>query len=280
MVIESGSKNRLSPELKAAHCSFSHAWNFDDLDKSQDEQDRELRNAMRHMVTVQYTISGEEIGGIPKDKKLPNKLSLAWFQKAGLLQPIVLRFHGNVNEAIDFAWPEEIAQSVTHDPNTKDFWLELNADLEKRVPHVDLGRFFSSYDPDHNPGADGWRGRGKYYQVRQTFNENERNKYAGLALEDFVRGSFRPTDDAEFEELVLNTRDLIEIKLKKPYRYLKPTEEKISKPEFWEQLTKDLEDLEGKPTFEQFLMYFNPGVVDYKGLYSPNGKVQEHFARN
>jgi hypothetical protein len=55
----------------------------------------------------------KEYGGYKPGPELYDNLNLKWFQTVGLLKPLMVRFKGNVRDAVDFAYPDGFAEDET-----------------------------------------------------------------------------------------------------------------------------------------------------------------------
>ena len=87
------------------------------------ESEAQLRAAIRHVVWVKHEIDGTIYGGLKYDESLSQKLSISFFQKAGLLKPLVVRFSGHIDEMINFAFREDVVEPINNNGDCKHHWL-------------------------------------------------------------------------------------------------------------------------------------------------------------
>jgi len=90
--------------LTSRQCNLTHRWHFQQNGQN-GNPDFELKKAIFHMVINEHEIDGETYGGLEIDNTIDKKLSGAWFQKVGLLQPLTIKFRGNIKAMVDYAFP-------------------------------------------------------------------------------------------------------------------------------------------------------------------------------
>lgn len=270
-------------ELEARRCPFKHEWNFNQPTVKPALLEGQLRGAIRHMVVFKHEIDGEEYGGLKPDAQLAQKLSIRLFQKAGLTEPVVLRFQGDIAKVVEFGWPEGFPV-ILPSPDTKDFWQALEKDLEA----IDMDRakmtirkFLLYFDPEKNKEGHESGNRGKYALQWQShfLRRDEQAVAKGSNFGDFLRRDFiPPEDDPEFGETVSKVRDLIDVKLHKPYGSGREVPTRLADATFWGDFAKDVSLLEEDLSFQQFSRHFNPQKPSETSLYYADGKYRDIYA--
>ncbi len=262
------------------HCDLLHMWNFEVDGRNQQEIDEELQEAIRHVVTYTHTINGAEYGGYLPDETLEEKLNLAWFQKVGLLKPVALQFKGEIADVVRFAWPEgfhqeeqERVQAFRLRPDTIEFWQELKKDLEgiQTPKNMALSTFMMYYDP--RTKRQSYLEGGKYIYLYGLFFQDTLAEESIHNPVDYLSSRFNPPrDNQEFIDLVKETRELAEIKLRKPYGSVMDIQERLADPSFLEEFVIDLNEYTEDFTFANFMQ----GWLNYT---TPNGDIIRWSAR-
>lgn len=278
-----------------SHCSFDHDWSFSG-NGSRGKYDVELKQAIRHMVSTKHTIAYQNYGGLPLDENLPGRLSISWFKRVGLLKPLALRFKGDINQALEFAFPEglkTIDEADVSSPtyirdkrrgklsedlppvNSTEFWRELKADLESLDgAGMTMRRFITSWHPTKNPNA--WSyAQGKYKHLRYLYGNNQSGQLEIAPGIDLLTEGFKPpANQPEFVTLVREARELIEEKLELP-RSKEDVEKKLQDKEFWKEFEKNIEGFSEESSFLQFLQAYVSPEYTVKGLTRRDAKYRD-----
>ncbi len=104
-------------------CHFPHQWGFSLKRGSLRAHERDLREAIRHAVEVKHETDGKVYGGYDYDETLPQKLTFRFFQKAGLLKPLIVFFSGRIDQAVSFTFVDKASVASNGNEDCKHHWL-------------------------------------------------------------------------------------------------------------------------------------------------------------
>lgn len=121
------------------------------------------------------------------------------------------------------------------DPQSLAFWIQLKDDLTVlRSGIATPQNFLVNYDPKMNPGARDWGRPGRYFGVYYA------QRITGIDPTQFLTASFTPPEDPQFQEVVQETRVLMELKFRKPPKFRGETIAGLKETEFWDEFGQDL----------------------------------------
>lgn len=104
LVLRKNGEGRRSQEKKewiAPECKETHKWYGNNNQPSEIVMQRFLQT-VNHLLLKTHTIDGEKINGVYIDENLKDRLSLSWFRKVGMFQPLMTEFGGDYKKAADF----------------------------------------------------------------------------------------------------------------------------------------------------------------------------------
>lgn len=138
-------------------CEIQHSWDLEKTPDNEEEFRSKLAGAFIHGLVRRHELEGGEV--IPQtliDQSLKDKLTISWFRKFGLLQPLMTEFQGDIGKAADFilanfrprgrrrgvndTGSEAVEQATTtsapvpRDPTGKDFYTIDDLSKELGIP--------------------------------------------------------------------------------------------------------------------------------------------------
>lgn len=110
-------------EAEGNVCPIRHKWKFGGPSLTSGELDGELREAFRHVIESKHEIKGKIYGGYEYGPKLADELGARFFERTGFLIPLFIRFGGDVERAVSFAYKDRQAETEATAEKCRHHWI-------------------------------------------------------------------------------------------------------------------------------------------------------------